>query len=619
MFQETDAQQSLGGPEAWLPESKRNRLEQSWAGTFRESIVPLIDEEKFASLYHETEGAPCKSVRAKICLLLFRELFDLTDAQTLQQYEWNLQWHYAMGVRPEDAHLTRKSLYNFRQKLMDSDKPREFFEQIVEGLVEEADLEVGRQRQDSTRVLSNIRKMTRLELFVETIESFLQEMQRETPEAYENLPEQWRERYGEADGAFSDVEASRTRRTLEECAQDLGEMLEYVDGEELPVEEFEHWEHLCRLFEEQCRPAEAAESDQDGESGGESDASDGSGGGGAGGAGIGDVEVRPADEIASDSMQSPHDPTLEYHGRYGVCHLLQLVETTSSDNAFEVVVDVEVEGGSSSDQNAMVPALERLGSRGLAPGELLVDMGYTRGTNLVEAARRGTDVIGPVKEGSQRKEQLVGREEFVFGGREESPVPTVERCPEGHQSVGEDWTKTDKGRYLHTRFDRQTCEECPRRRQCPVMRPELKRDEREGRDRHNRTTNPSLRLSAAKLMVARQRQRQSEEKFEQTYRYRAACEATNSELKRAHGLSDLTIRGRARIEMDCYFKAAAMNIKRFLQAVQAGGIDSDGEQTQPARLFWALLAAIFAVVWPWRTNSRLNRPRRFVPSAAACR
>lgn len=605
MFQETDSQQSLGGPEAWLPEDKRERLEESWAGTFRDLVVPMIDEEKFASLYHETEGAPCKSVRAKVCLLLFRELFDLTDEQTLEQYEWNLQWHYAMGVRPEDAHLTRKSLYNFRQKLMNSEKPREFFEEIVDGLVEEADLEVGRQRQDSTRVLSNIRKMTRLELFVETIESFLGELEREYPKAYDQLPEQWKDRYGKAEGAFADVEASRTRRTLEECAADLGAMIQYVDGEELRVEGLEHWEHLCRLFEEQCRPAESSEAPED-------DGSDGGGGSGSGPAArsrLKDVEVRPAEEIPPDSMQSPHAPELEYHGKYGVCHLLQLVETTSRGNPFEVVVDLELQGGASSDHKALMPAIERLGSRGLAPERMLVDMGYTRGENLLEAARRGTDVVGPVKKGSQRKEQLLGREEFEFGRRAGSPVPTVRRCPEGHETVGEEWTETETGRYLHARFDRQTCEECPRKKQCPVMRPEVLRDEREGREPSNRTTNPSLRLSVEKLMVARQRSRQTEEDFKETYRYRAACEATNSELKRAHGLSDLKVRGKARVEMDSYFKVAAMNIKRFLQAVQEGAIEAGDRRRRAIRAAFLAVWARFASICRYLTDRRSGSAR----------
>lgn len=576
MFRETSDQQSLSGPMAWLPEEKRQRLEESWAGTFRAVVVPMIEEKKFKPLYADSAGAPCKSPRAKVCLLLFRELFDLTDEQLVERYEWDLQWHYAIGIPPEQAHLTRKTLYNFRQKLMDSKKAREVFEDIVAALLEHTELTAGRQRQDSTLVVSNVRRLTRLQLFVETIETSLRDIEAEAADVFDRLPAHFEERYGEADGQFGDVGSDRTRRRLEECAQDVLELLDYL-ADRPALQQLDSVQKLARLFDEQCRRVDQKVVDEDEDDSDREDAGDERGQSGeSSGEDRPVVECRSPDEIEPTTMQTPHDPEVEYHGKYGVGYLAQVCETTDAEHPFEVITEVELQGGASSDQNAAVPTLESLAERGLEPETHLVDKGYTGGENLLGAARQGVDLVGPVKEGSRRKDELFGREDFEFADRQDRAVPEVVACPQGHPAVDRHQTETDQGVFEHTRFDRDTCEQCPHKRRCPVMRQEVKRDEREGRTARNRTTDPSLRLKLPKQMVARRRRRQKTRTFKEAYADRAGCEATISEMKRGCGLGDLKVRGRERIELDLYFKAAATNIKRLLAAIAQGDIDREG-------------------------------------------
>ena len=54
--------------------------------------------------------------------------------------------------------------------------------------------------------------------------------------------------------------------------------------------------------------------------------------------------------------------------------------------------------------------------------------------------------------------------------------------------------------------------------------------------------------------------------FQERYAVRAGIEATNSELKRGHGLDDLRVRGRPRVELAVYLKALACNLKRMVRA-----------------------------------------------------
>ncbi|MBI5366851.1 MAG: transposase, partial [Planctomycetes bacterium] len=57
--------------------------------------------------------------------------------------------------------------------------------------------------------------------------------------------------------------------------------------------------------------------------------------------------------------------------------------------------------------------------------------------------------------------------------------------------------------------------------------------------------------------------------FKQRYAPRAGIEATNSELKRVHGLRKLRVRGGQRVRLAVYFKALGCNLKRALRRWQA--------------------------------------------------
>ncbi|MBO6934096.1 MAG: hypothetical protein JJ863_03955, partial [Deltaproteobacteria bacterium] len=63
MFRKTEGQGSLFEAKSLLSEPQKKRLEESWAGPFREKVLPLLleAEERFAVLYGE-EGRPNFSV-----------------------------------------------------------------------------------------------------------------------------------------------------------------------------------------------------------------------------------------------------------------------------------------------------------------------------------------------------------------------------------------------------------------------------------------------------------------------------------------------------------------------------------------------------------------------------
>ena len=61
------------------------------------------------------------------------------------------------------------------------------------------------------------------------------------------------------------------------------------------------------------------------------------------------------------------------------------------------------------------------------------------------------------------------------------------------------------------------------------------------------------------------RQYQTTSEFCEEYANRAGIEATNSEIKRRHGLGRLRVRGRPRVKLAVVLKTVACNFKRFIQ------------------------------------------------------
>ena len=76
-------------------------MRRNWAEVFRKEALPLIEEERFAPLYSADMGRPNRAVQT---VLVLKEMFDLTDMEALEELEFNLLWHHALGLEMEEAH-----------------------------------------------------------------------------------------------------------------------------------------------------------------------------------------------------------------------------------------------------------------------------------------------------------------------------------------------------------------------------------------------------------------------------------------------------------------------------------------------------------------------------------
>ena len=541
MYRKRNPQDSLFDMDYFLPPAKAQRLESSWADAFRRRALPLIDEDLFAPLYCEDNGRPNRPVETVLGVLLLKEMFNLTDREALDQLEFNLQWHHALALTPEEAHLCQKTLHNFRSGLMEHDLARVAFAETTDRILAALGLKVNRQRLDSTHVISNMALLTRLGLFCETMRVFLSRLKADHPRLYGRVPEGLRGRYLKEDGdatGYGDARSAEGRRRLSVCARDVYRLCELFRG--TAAAERADYALLERLLQDQCevvkkKQCPASDDDDAGE-------------------GRVPVVLKAAKKVDSGSLQSPHDPDVTYDGHKGKGYDVQVAETCDEDNEVEVITHVEVTDACASDAQATVPTLAALAARDLTPEELVADTTYGSGDNAVEAERLGTELISPVSGSAPAVEGEPGdaaltAADFHVDPRPEEPAV----CPAGNFSTAQAVPETPANR-LEVTFDRSTCEGCALFHRCPAQ---LNR----AADGYVLTVD----LAAANL--ARRRRAEASGVFQPRYAIRAGIEATNSELKRRHGLGDLRVRGRPRVELAVYLKALGCNFKRMVRTL----------------------------------------------------
>lgn len=495
-----------------LPEKTVGWLESNWPGVWQREVIPMIDERMFSGLYCANDGRASKATADMIGILILKEFEDLTDEETVGRVMLDVGWQYALDMDPGDAYVAERTLQYFRAKLLADAWHTALFEDLTDKIIAALGTFTGMQRQDSTHIMSNMKTLRRLELFVKTIAVFLKELRREKPGRYEALGEEIRKRYIERErGRFGDARGSEAHRRIEQCAADAWLLLETFRNNR-KIRALDGYRILRRLFHEQCEVE-------------------------------GGDKITVRDKVAADSLQSPYDEGAGYSGHKGKGYQEQIVETCDPANDVQIITHAAVESADKSDAAALVPAVKALGKRELKPEEMSADTVYCGGENDVALRDMGVTLIGPAA-GSEPARP--------------SPLPAFETtpdlksvvcCPRGMAPVRVRHTKKDDT--VVALFDKETCLACDMRGAC-------------GAKRHKK--NYVLAFTRSQMATALRREHENTEAFKEKYDIRAGIEGTNSELKRAHGLGRLRVRGRPAVEFAVFMKTTACNVKRFIKA-----------------------------------------------------
>ena len=535
MFQAREPHESLWQSEFLITPRKAKLMRRSWAEVFRNEALALIEGERFAPMYSPDMGRPNRAVQTVLGVLVLKEMFDLTDMEAL---EFNPLWHHALRLEMEEAHLAQKTLHNFRVRLMEHDGGRLAFCETTDRMIEALGLRTGKQRLDSTHVMSNTAVLTRLGLFCETVRVFLLAVSREHPGLGEGIGDGLAQRYlketGEA-SRYEDARSGEGRRRLVDRFRGTA------------VAKMEEYGLLERLLHEQCHMGRH----RDGRPGADDDDAE---------EGKVPVALREPKEVRSSSMQTPHDPAVTYSGHKGKGYEVQVSETCEEGNAVQMITHVEVTPSSGSDAGVTVGVIDTLRERGIGPSALWCDTSYGSGHNGWEAERRGTELVSPVG-GRVSAEADRGDGPVRLTAADFDIDVTARRaavCPAGHEAVSE-YEDEEAPERVEMHFAREVCGSCKLRSRCPVRwrrRPELGGE-----------WSPSgayvLSADLARVNIGRRRRAESDGQWRRRYGLRAGIVGYELGVETAPWSWPPT--GTWRREGP-YLKALACNVKRMVRA-----------------------------------------------------
>ena len=114
MFRKTSAQSSLFEATNYFPGALPD---EDWSFVFKEKVLPLIDEEKFAHLYCEEEGRPNASIRTMLSLLIFMGMEKLTWRAVEFLFSRRIDWMIATRTALGEAQIDHTTLFKFFQRL----------------------------------------------------------------------------------------------------------------------------------------------------------------------------------------------------------------------------------------------------------------------------------------------------------------------------------------------------------------------------------------------------------------------------------------------------------------------------------------------------------------------
>ena len=487
----------------------RPRLEKAYkAGSGRNGIEPVL--LLGVSLLQYLDGVP--------------------DRQALEWLRYHAGWNFALNRQLGDAGFHPTTLCRFRDRLEEHGLSEICFQAVLDGLVEAGLVRRNaRQRLDSTHVLGQVRRMSRvdgvrqtLHLALEDLDDVLPPDQR--PEAWSN----WWSLYVESRLDYR-AGAESLGRKLSECGVDACQLLEWIASHP-QWDARDSVQLLRRVFAEQF----LVES--------------------------GSLRPRGKGELDSGRVQNPLDPDATYavkirdgESKAHVGYKAQVAETVvervleAAEPTANFVTGVIIQPAHHSDEaglEAMEPAQASLGME--APPTLYVDGAYVSAARLVEMEARGQELMGPAQAPPRRKPDQLASDEFDVDVSARRAI-----CPAGR--ANDQCSRLESQQAVQYRFEwnRSTCAQCTLRTQCL------------GSNAKSRT----LVVGEFHTALQRRRKEQQTEEFRRRMHHRNAIEGTQSELVRAHGLRRARYRGLGRVQLQGWFAGAACNAKRWLRRV----------------------------------------------------
>jgi len=535
VFRKNEAHQqtSMFSAEAWLPKSLREELEASWAETFYREVFCRIEETRFEPLYSVTASRPNVAVNVLVGLEILKSGYGWSDEELYEQVCFNLQVRHALGLRDLGADIFRlRTLYNFRRRIREYGQEtgqnlmQTVFEDVTDAQLASVGVATGWQRMDSTQVLSNLAQWTRLELLVGVLQTVYQELTPDQQARWHGRMTPYLEgRPHQVCYRIRGKEQEAHLIAIGRLLADLETALLATGGQSAALR------LLQRVLDEQYIREKGTP-----------------------------IQLCPAKEVGSDSLQSPYDEEATYRVKSGKTYrggyVINVSETVDPENTVQLVTDVQVEPNNTDDAQLLTQSLNNQIARGLAVKQITTDGGYTGPRSDAACSSHEVELRATQMRGGRSARHHWGWEAYTWEANGDG-LPRRVTCPQGYGAA----LSTCDGTHFVAHFDASRCADCAfYQGLCRVQA--------------RKRAGPTLHVKRSMIDAALRRAHLHPEDRS----VRTAVEATVRQVKHPFRAGKLPVRGLIRARMLIYGAALMVNLRRLHRYASA----KDNPDTQPA-------------------------------------
>lgn len=525
----------------------RGRREVPLAVRVRDELGEVFADVEFTGAFG-AEGRPGWSPGRLALISVFQRVQDLTDRQAAEAVRTDLSWKYALGLELDDPGFDASVLSEFRSRVIAHGLEERVLDLLLAAIADKGLVKAGgKQRTDSTHVISAVRDLNRLELAGECVRAALEAVSAAAPGWVEQILEVpgWADRYRARVDSWR-LPASETKRT--ELAVAYGSdgyaLLAAVYAPFSPVwlRELPAVNALRVMLVQNyvkttgTRGREVVKRRQPLNDGGE---------------GLPPGRCRLTSPYDVDARWAAKGDDLFWNG-----YKLHVSETchTPADAAGQeqitppnLITNVTTTDATVPDVMMVEAVHAGLARRGLLPGEHYLDSGYASADLLVTAHAQGLALITPVLlDHSAQARAQNGYDRAAFTIDWDTRQAT---CPQGQSSSS--WSPClQRGTELIVvTFAKNTCGPCPVRDQCTTSKTR----------RRQLTLHPRPQHEA--LQAARAQQ--TGKHWQNKYKIRAGVEGTIRQAVAVTTIRRARYRGLPKVHLEHVYSATALNLIRL--------------------------------------------------------
>jgi transposase len=522
----------------------------------REPPLPVVVRDRLGEVFPDAEFAPGFGVRGRpgwspgrLALVTVLQMVEnLTDRQAADAVRDKISWKYALGLGLDNEGFDASVLSEFRTRVVEHGLEQRVLDLLLAALVEQELVRPGgKQRTDSTHVISAVRDLNRLELAGESVRAALEAVAAVAPDWLPTVIDiaDWGRRYGARVDTWR-LPTSKAKRAelVAAYGTDALVLLRAVGDTGAP-----HWlrelpavEVLRRVLVQHYlittdttgrEVIRAREADTDG---------------------LPPGRTRLTSPYDTDSRWAAKGDELYWNG-YKV-HVTETCDTPDptpdlgDGDRPNIIVGVTTTDATVPDTKMTDPIHAALAARDLLPAEHYLDSGYPSAALVLDSLRRwGVTLVTPLLADQSRQARAgAGYDRASFTIDFDSQQA---RCPQGQTSTW--WNPvTQRGTdAIAIKFAADTCRSCPERQQC------------------TRSVSPTfgrqLTVPPREVHHAQQAARATEktEDWQARYATRAGVEGTIRQAVAVTGMRRARYRGLPKTRLEHVFSAAALNLIRL--------------------------------------------------------